>query len=161
MNIFYLDQDPKKAAEYHNDKHVIKMLLETAQLLCTCQVFFGNEDKELYRVTHVNHPSSIWVRESADNYRWTYELFVELQKQYGWRYGKIHMSYRKLRDILMIPPPEIPEIGLTPVRLAMPDVYRTSDPVESYRKYYNEEKARFSAWTLPATVPHWFIYKVK
>ena len=161
MNIFYLDSDPKIAASYHNDVHVIKMLLECAQLLCTAQVYFGNEDKALYRKTHVNHPCSIWIRESADNYRWLYELFINLEREYEARYGKTHMSYRKLRDVVMIPPPEIPEIGPTPVRLAMPDQYKTSDAVESYRRYYNGEKARFSAWSSPATVPYWFIYKVK
>lgn len=159
MNIFYLDTNPAKAALYHNDVHCVKMILEAAQMLCTTHIFYNNEDPLLYRSTHVNHPCNIWLRESANNYRWLYELFVELQKQYGSRYNKVHHSYKTLRDSLLAPPPELPEIPMTPIRLAMPEEYKVEDAVQSYRNYYIGAKASISKWTLPAGVPEWFKIK--
>ena len=86
MNIFYLDKDPKKCAEMHCDKHVVKMILEYAQLLSTAhRVLDGNEWADhvgLYKATHKNHPSAIWARESAGNYFWLNKLFQELCKEY-------------------------------------------------------------------------------
>lgn len=159
MNIFFLDRDPVLAALYHNDVHVTKMVLETAQLLCTVQRYFGNDNRLLYRPTHANHPCCLWLRESKGNYEWTYQLFLELAEQFNLRYGKQHASYIQLKDILSIPPPELEEKGMTPVKLAMPDQYRQNDPVQAYRDYYMGEKARFSTWRHPATIPPWFIVK--
>ena len=72
MNIFYLDSDPYVAAKMHCDKHVVKMILESAQMLSTAhRVLDGDEyadERGLYKMAHKNHPSTIWVRTSTDNY---------------------------------------------------------------------------------------------
>lgn len=161
MNIFFLDVEPRLAALYHNDVHVIKMILESAQLLSTAHQHWNNGDisTELYRPTHIHHPCTQWLMESTENYRWLYELFVELEKQYEQRFGKKHKSYVLLRDLLISPPAELPEIGMTPVRMAMPDQYKQDDPVEAYREYYRKEKAHLASWRQPATIPPWFIKK--
>jgi phage-related protein len=78
MNIFILDKDPKKIAMYHNDKHVVKMIVETAQLLCTAHHVSGTNGDIPYRKTHQNHPCSIWARESIENYNWLLTLLKEL-----------------------------------------------------------------------------------
>src|SRR6056297_2083911 len=111
MNIFYLDEDTSKAAQYHMDKHVRKMIIEYAQLLSTAhRVLDGHvhidtsdtgrkikrwytndwRDEIFYKSTHVNHPSSRWVRESAYNYTYLYNLFCALCDEYIYRFGKKH-----------------------------------------------------------------------
>ena len=90
MNIFALDQNPRKCAEYHNDKHVVKMILETAQLLCGTHWIEGNQAP--YKLSHKNHPSAIWTRECIENYSWLCELGIELSKEYTHRYNKKHKS---------------------------------------------------------------------
>lgn len=86
MNIFYLDSNPTLCAKYHNDKHVVKMILETAQLLCGVHWVTGKEAP--YKLSHKNHPCSIWVRSSLENYLWLCELGLELCDEYTYRYGK-------------------------------------------------------------------------
>ena len=92
MNIFVLDKDPKKCAEYHNDKHVVKMILETAQLLCGVHHMAESKLDIPYRLSHKNHPCSIWARECIENYVWLCDLGMELCKEYTYRYGKRHKS---------------------------------------------------------------------
>ena len=95
MNIFCLDKDPVKAAQMMCDKHIVKMLLESAQLMCTahreldvsCNIM-PNIDKMLYKSTHKNHPSAKWVRESAYNYIWLYRHWVAMNDEYKLRYNK-------------------------------------------------------------------------
>ena len=70
MNIFILDEDPKKCAEYHNDKHVVKMILESAQLLCGVHHMVESGLDVPYGLSHKNHPCSIWARECIENYVW-------------------------------------------------------------------------------------------
>ena len=90
MNIFFLDYDTKKCAKYHCDKHVVKMILETAQLLCGAHWVTGSEAP--YKLSHKNHPCSIWVRESLSNYLYLCDLGLELCKEYTYRYGRTHKS---------------------------------------------------------------------
>ena len=100
MNIFYLDKDPKIATQMHCDKHVVKMILETAQMLSTAhRVLDGDEyadSKGLYKMTHRNHPCSIWVRSSDNNYKWMWDFYDNLLKEYTFRYDKHHASERML-----------------------------------------------------------------
>lgn len=88
MNIFLLDYDVKKCAQSHVDKHVVKMILETAQLLCGAHHVIGTTDNIPYKLSHKNHPCSIWVRESLTNYLYLCELGLELCYEYTYRYGK-------------------------------------------------------------------------
>lgn len=147
MNIFYLHENPIIAAQHHCDKHVVKMILETAQMLSTAHRVLDNvETDNIYKLTHKNHPSSIWVRESSENYKWSYELFIGLLNEYTFRYNKIHKSSR-LIDYLKYTPKNISNKKFIEPPLAMPDEYKSNSTIESYRKYYNKEKLSFARWT--------------
>lgn len=175
MNIFFLDQDPQLAAEYHHDKHVVKMILETAQLLSTAhRVIDGVQyidcssgrkiqrwkmndsfmEERLYKATHMNHPSNVWTRQSKDNYIWLYRLFVNLCHEYTHRYGKVHATCTKLAVILSQPPRKIADIGLTIMPQAMPDEFKDQDSVQAYRNYYIGAKKEQSKYT-KRTTPSW------
>lgn len=154
MNIFYLDEDPKICAEYHNDKHVVKMILETAQLLCGVHWTTGSEAP--YKLSHKNHPCSIWVRSSIENYNWLCQLGLDLCLEFTNRYGKKHKSY----DVIVWcceNKPAIPnDVPFTQPPQAMPEVYKVkNDSVQSYRNYYMGEKRSFSYWKNRKT-PIWF-----
>ena len=149
MNIFYLHSTPKIAAQYHCDKHVVKMILETAQLLyCAHWVLCSkNMPANAYRKTHPNHPSAIWTRESVANYNWLCQLGMELCVEYTHRYGKTHKTQAHLEWLSDNIPEGIMQTINTPLKLAMPDQYKREDPVESYRSYYLGEKARMFKYT--------------
>jgi hypothetical protein len=165
MNIFYLHKDPNKAAEAMINKHVVKMILESAQLLSTAhRVLDGKEviklsannrrmkrwehpdpilEEQLYKSTHINHPSAIWARESNQNYQWLYEHFIALNNEYKKRYGKNHLSVIKLQDVLKVLPQNIPSGPFTEPTPAMPDQYKKeNNSLMSYHSYYVAEKLR-------------------
>jgi hypothetical protein len=167
MNIFHLDNDPIKAAQMMLDKHVVKMIVEYAQLMSTAHRVLDGEhyygktvngrkiarwkhptlDNQLYKASHVNHPSNIWLRESDDNYFWLYRHFRSACKEYTHRYGKYHLTDTRLSDILLNIPKNIPKVGLTKFAQAMPDYCKREDPVDAYRFYYLNEKRSFAKWT--------------
>ena len=182
MNIFYLDHNHKVCAEMHNDKHCIKMILEYAQLLSTAHrvldgvlttdrggaagrqrttyILSDSRDTMLYRATHINHPSAIWVRKSYENYEWLYTLFIELMKEYTYRYGKNH-ACEKLIDALYTPPTHIPKgVGFTEPTPAMPDEVKVAgDSIASYKNYYISNKQHLASWQgkiNSRSVPKWF-----
>ena len=156
MNIFVLDWDVKKCAMYHNDKHVVKMILETAQLLCGVHHMTESPSENVpYKLSHKNHPCSIWARESMDNYLWLCELGMELCAEYTFRYGKRHKSQQVI-EWCIDNRPNIPEEGFTVPAKAMPDQYKVEDVVQSYRNYYLGEKKSFSNWK-NRSVPSWFL----
>lgn len=140
MNIFVLDADPVRAAQWQCDRHVIKMTLETAQLLCSVHHFFGY--KAPYKKTHINHPCAVWARESLANYEWLLAHGKALGEEYTARYGKIHKSVSAMPD----PIKELPDIELTPFVLAMPSQYWSDSAVKSYRAYYKGAKNKFATW---------------
>ena len=109
MNIFYLDKCPNKAAKVQYNKHVVKMILESAQMLCAAHHVLGNPDDVPYKLAHKNHPSTIWVRENSLHYEWLYEHFVALSREYNKRYGKTHMSFDKCYVPCMSHPENIHE----------------------------------------------------
>jgi hypothetical protein len=179
MNIFYLHSDPTIAAQMQCNKHVVKMIVEYAQLLSTAhRVIDGDcyiartaktnrrikrwelpdqREQILYKASHVNHPSNIWARESKQNYEWLYEHFCSLCDEYTYRYGRLHETDRKLRAILASPPARIPDIGRTPIRLAIDraDCIK-DDPIESYRAYYISKQERFKMIWTNRQIPEWF-----
>ncbi len=177
MNIFYLDKDIDKAAEYHNDKHCVKMIVETAQLLSTAhRILDGTEyysktangrkikrwkhpnsnlENTLYKASHVNHPSAKWVRESKGNYNYLYKLFNALSNEYTYRYGKTHLTYQKLHDVLAAVPQNIPDKEFTQPPPAMPDDVKNSDSLIAYRDYYKKYKSHIAVWTKRDT-PSWY-----
>ena len=191
MNIFYLDHDVRKCAEMHNDKHVVKMILEYAQLLSTAHrildgvvstgvsqsgrkktvyVLADNRDTILYSATHINHPSAVWVRQSAQNYMWLAELLEECCKEYTHRYDKVHKVERDglmqaLKNQFPTNIPDGPFTGPTP---AMPEdvkvlreVYTDRyeiDSLASYRNYYIQNKTHLANWKKRGA-PEWYITK--
>ena len=88
MNIFVTHPDPMLSAMFLDDKRVIKMVLESAQLLSTAMIQLGGCGP--YKPCYINHPCSIWTRDCRHNYNWLYFHFVYLCEQYTDRYGKIH-----------------------------------------------------------------------
>ena len=143
MNIFYLSEDITKCAEYHVDKHVVKMPLETAQLLCTVHWICGGEAP--YRKTHINHPSSRWVRHSIENYRWLCKLGKALCREYTHRYGKIHKC-EQIIDWCTINEPVLPKLGFTTPTPAMADEFKLNNSLLSYRNYYINGKSHLASW---------------
>jgi hypothetical protein len=164
MNIFYISDNPVIAAQAMTDKHVVKMILESAQLLSTAhRALDGQEfiqlsksgarlrkwnhpdphmDATLYKSTHLNHPSGIWVRQSAENYMWLYKHFIALSEEYYQRYGKRHASELLLSGLLSKTPNKIPKIRRTPMLVAITDTqwHVPNNPLQSYRNYYVGEK---------------------
>ena len=143
MNIFILSFNPRIAAEHHCDKHVVKMILETAQLLYSAQWTSPRLTlpQNAYKNTHRNHPCAIWTRESLDNYVWLCELGHALCAEYTFRYGKIHKTQSHI-EWLAANLPELPKIGITEIRQAMPPEYKRPNPVEAYQTYYRENKLK-------------------
>ena len=161
MNIFYLHPDPLTAAEMHCDKHCVKMILETAQMLCTAhRTLDGDEQADklgMYKTVHLNHPSTKWVRGSLLQYEWTYHLFKFLCSEYTHRFNKVHKTDAKLRKALSTPPLAITdESAYTSPPQCMPDQYKVlDDAVQAYRNYYIGEKAYFAKWAYTRT-PEWW-----
>jgi hypothetical protein len=155
MNIFILDKDVKKCAQYHCDKHVVKMILETAQLLCgvhhvTAQV----TDQVPYKLSHKNHPCAIWTRESLSNYLFLCELGLALCDEYTHRYGKRHKSLQVILWCINNRP-NIPDKEFTEPAKAMPEEYKVKSVVDSYRNYYRGAKSGFTTWK-NRDIPKWF-----
>ena len=177
MNLFYLDEDLDKCAEYHVDKHIVKMPLEAAQLLCTAVWVdhllgfvpraLNAEEREVLNkskseIKHLpmeerpltpylpmmyNHPCTIWTRSSLDNFEWVHCYANALNDEYHYRYGKLHKSV--IEVVNRLPEPKnMPRKGLTPFGMAMPDELKDEDDViGSYRLYYHTDKATFANWS--------------
>ncbi|MFP4379584.1 MAG: pyrimidine dimer DNA glycosylase/endonuclease V [Candidatus Sumerlaeia bacterium] len=154
MNIFVLDHDIRKCARYHADQHVIKMILESTQLLCTVINLHGG--KAPYKSTHIKHPCVYWAGESAQNWRWLQRLALALNDEYRYRYRK-NTDHGSAIVARKLDPLDLPDTGLTEFAQAMPDAYKVpGDPVAAYRKFYIAEKSRFAKWTRRKP-PSWYI----
>lgn len=145
MNIFFLHWNPRICARWHLDKHVVKMILESCQLLCGAHWMTDSEFEPVYKITHKNHPCAKWVRESLSNYKWLVMLTAELCSEYTYRYERVHKCQSMLKDLISNLPP-IVDNGLTYPARAMPDKYKKSDPMISYRLYYLHDKTRILSW---------------
>ena len=183
MNIFHLDEILELCAQYHCDKHVVKMIIEYAQLLSTAHrvLDFSGKTKEitknnrlverftleddflnskLYKASHIMHPCGIWVRECAGNYHYLYKLFLYLHDEFVYRYGKTHATFTLLGDILKSLPKNInqaSEINYSSIPLCMPEEYKTSSYIQSYRNFYiyGKSKAFEVTWKNRET-PEWY-----
>ena len=186
MNIFVLNNDPVIAAQDQCDKHVVKMIVESAQMLSTVHRMLDGvmerrpsksgamlqywkllDEREdiLYKACHFNHPSTIWTREGCCNYTWHYNHFIALCDEYTYRYGKIHSTDTKLREALKHQPNNI-KTGKTSFKLAMsanPECVVTglggTDAVESYRNFYHTKQDRFKMDWTKRPIPEWFTVK--
>ena len=180
MNIFILDNDPVIAAQEQCDKHVVKMIVESSQMLSTVhrmldgvmerrpsksgallQYWKLNDKREqtLYKACHFGHPSTVWTRESDMNYDWHYKHFIALCDEYSYRYGKVHSTDTKLRHALQVQPNKIPKLKhMTPFKLAMgsnPECV-LEDAVESYRRFYETKQKKFNMVWSKRPIPAWF-----
>ena len=145
MNIFYLDKDPYKAASHFYDKHKVKMILESAQMLCTAHHVCGNPDDAPYRRAHLMHPSTIWARQSRPNYFWLYEHMIALGQEYTKRYGKIHMTIDKCKFALSYCPDGITSEQFTEPPQCMPDEYKVPGcSITAYWNYYEQDKYKIA-----------------
>ena len=180
MNIFVLDKDPVVAAQMLCDKHVSKMIVESAQMLSTAhrlldgvpekrpsrsgktmQAYYAFNDVRddiYYRVVHKGHPCTKWTMESLQNYDWHYGHFVAMGKEFAYRRNKDHKTFLQLGQILAAPPENIPNIGLTEFAQAMqayPECMVEGDAVQAYRNYYHRAKP-FAKWEWKREAPSWW-----
>lgn len=145
MNIFYLNKNPKIAAEWHCDKHVVKMIIESAQMLYCAHWILDPDVIPIfaYKKAHINHPCTIWVRESYENYMWLCSLAWWLCREYTFRYAsKVHKTQEHIEWLIGHPPASIPRLGITKFRLAMPNQFKCENPIEAYRTFYRESKMK-------------------
>ena len=152
MNIFVLDTDITRCARYHCDQHVSKMILESAQMLCTALNEKGMETP--YRSTHARHPCTLWVGESYDNFRWLCDLAAALNAEFRYRFER-RDDHKSMAVVEKVSAMEFASLGLTPFAQAMPDQYKVAgNAVAAYRNFYIGEKLGFAKWT-KRKPPHW------
>lgn len=149
MNIFVLDYCPIKAAQLQCNKHVIKIILESAQIMSTIAHKVGVSSR--YKPTHANHPCTVWAGKFKGNYEWLAIHALELCKEYTYRYGKVHKSQEVIEELLSVAD-KLPS-GYSSFVQCMPDEYKDIDAVSAYRKYYCSKT--FAKWT-KREVPEWF-----
>lgn len=155
MNIFVVDLDPAQAAHDLCNRHVCKMVIETAQLLATCYPLGTLR----YKHTHVNHPCAVWARASLSNFRWLLAHGLWIAEEYAARYGRDHASAEVIESCLGLTP-AIQDVGLTPFARAIKEPWKTQTAclsvVDAYRAYYLGDKARFARWSPRAVAPSWW-----
>ena len=177
MNIFRVSNDPAESAQQLCDKHIVKMPSESGLMLSTAHrvldgvpvkrlsktgkrvlTYYTHPDDDiLYKAAYCNHPSTLWTRESRANYLWHYNFFIAMCEEYTYRYGRVHGTQIKLAEYLATPPKNIPDIGETPLRLAMkahPECEVPGDAVTSYRNFYVTKE--FSMIWTKRKIPDWF-----
>ena len=156
MNIFYLHHDPRAAAQWHCDRHCSKMIIEYAQLLSTAWHVLGLDNKGATSLTHVNHPSAVWVRESADHYRWLVSLWRELHTEFEWRRLHKHKCYVDRYRYLKNPPVGMPEKGFVEPPQCMDEKYKIDgDCVAAYQQYYRKGKTHVVSYQWGRLAPSW------
>ena len=160
MNIFYLDRDPVIAAQMMCDKHVVKMILESAQMLSTAHRVLDGDDYAnetgMYKMAHKNHPSTIWVRSSFDNYVWLWDHMTALMREYTHRYGKHHATERLKECLAQVPTNISFGVKFTDPPQCMPELCKGENTVLAYQNYYIIEKSGFARWT-KREIPAWFL----
>jgi hypothetical protein len=177
MNIFYLSNDPRDCAIQHVDKHVVKMTLEYGQLMSTAhrvldgEPYYGKtknnrnilrfllpdqREEVIWKASHINHPSGLWVRASSSHYQWMYELWLQMLGEYTYRYGKKHSVERMIPWFKKLPDNISNKGWLSDPTPAMPDEYKTKNSIDSYRNYYQGDKRSFASWK-NRDKPTWFV----
>jgi hypothetical protein len=184
MNIFALHHKPRKAARWHADRHVVKMILETVQLLYTahwvlwypalaekgCRALLETlsappsiltapsllySSQRGYRPSHANHPCAVWARQTLGNYRWLVELGLELAREYTHRYGRVHACQVHVEWLKANEPQGIRRVPRrTPFACAMPEYIEGLTPIDRYQEYYRQEKQHLLQYTR-RHLPHW------
>lgn len=170
MNTFFLERDewgelcPYLSAMSLCDKHVNNQQKEMAQMMATAVHLAMGEAAPgpdiIYKPTHPNHGTTVWVRNSIENFEWGYAYGVFVCEAYTNRYGKIHAckkfldnAYKLRRHI------DFPESGLTRPYLAMPDECKVDDVVQSYRNWYMMKAHDFFMQWKFSNPPEWWPYQ--
>ena len=167
MNLFILSRNIQECVEFMFDKHIVKIILEAVQMLCTAIWMLDAESEihqkiKLYKIAHKNHPVTIWMRTSLENYIWTLDLVEAMHQEWKYRYNhtdKEHKSYILSTYLREYAPSadKFPSVGLTPFAMAMPDECKREDPIEAYRIYYQSpEKRKLASWK-KRDKPSWFV----
>jgi len=165
MNIFVLDESPITSAQMQCDKHIVKMPLETAQMLCSVWHRYGLADKIPYREAHKNHPCTLWAGDSAKNYEWLWQHGMELCFEYTRRYNKIHKCQQVIMDLKKFHASLFDFNKGTPHPQCMPDEYKCTEgtynslefaPVLAYRQYYVNAKKDIAKWEKSRSMPSWY-----
>lgn len=184
MNIFVLSENPVEAAQLQCNAHIVKMIVESAQMLSTAHRVLDGilkrapsksgktmskhwtlpDDREatMYKAVHMNHPCTVWTMSSSANYDWHYRHFIALCEEYTYRYNKIHATERLLAAYLRQIPKNIKFGDRTQFPLAMksnPECMFPNDPVKSYRMFYQTKQDRFKMVWTKREVPEWFKQK--
>ena len=167
MNIFILDESPIISAQMQCDKHIVKMPLETAQMLCSVWYRYGLGDKVPYKEAHKNHPCTLWAGDSMDNYNWLWLHGMELCFEYTRRYNKIHKCQQVIMDLEVYQCPFVFPITdcSTHHPQCMPDEYKSTElrihnnSVRAYRRYYVNDKKDIAKWEKGRNAPDWYVNK--
>lgn len=161
MNIFYTSKCPKQSAHDHCTIHMRKMIIEYAQLLSTAHRLIDGVQCQnhtvLYKATHKNHPSAVWVRQSHRHYVWLYKCFAQLCMNYSVHSGKQHATATKLLKVLETPPINIPDNSFVTPPQCMPEEFHTSNCEISYKKYLTAKYKEWSNRSKPLKVD--FLFK--
>lgn len=160
MNIFWLDNDPATNAQYHGDQHIIKMIIESAQMLSVALRENGRDDDFLTGSSHVNHPCTKWVRESRENYTRLYDLATALYDEKLERFGGGHKSYEERIALMPREPDCIGSHGPTERPLCMPDQFHSDDVVLAYRAYYGAKMGQGKVRYNHSEEPPWLSSKL-
>jgi len=150
-----LDKDPILCSKYHVDKHVVKMILETTQLLNNAMALTDTAYTPVYKVTYVNHPASVWARQTAGNFLWLYRLGKQLCHEYTYRYHKQHKCQKIIDITIGYRHFKNRDTSMTPFAQCMPDYCKCIDAIKAYRKYYVYEKKHIAKWTGREKPPWW------
>jgi len=180
MNVFVLHTDPVVAARMQCDRHVVKMTVESAQMLSTAHRMLDGEpskrpsksgkrmvphftlpdwrEQTFYKAVHFHHPCTVWTMKSSENYFWHWRHFESLCKEYTFRYGKVHRSEDLLLEALRRAPDNIPEGALSkwPLAMGAAPQCKTDDVVLSYRAFYQTKQERFKMVWSRRNIPEWF-----
>lgn len=163
MNLFLLSYNIELCAQWHCDKHVVKMILELTQMLYTAHHMIRpeklTEAPQAYKCAHKNHPMTIWVRTTRANYKFTCKLAWGLVDEFRYRYGHDHKCARHLEWLSCNEPVGICWVrGITEVPQCMPDEFKVpGDPLEGYKNYYLGAKRSIAEWKKNRPAPPWWI----
>ena len=152
MNIFILDSNPVLSVIYHTDKHIVKMPIESTQILCTVLHHTQQAPDWAYKPTHKTHPCVKWASESLDNWIWLQNYTLLLGKEYTFRYNKYHKS---IEIAQYLPTPNLPSLGLTPFAKCVPEEFKGLPVIEAYRQYFIKYKNHIKHYTR-RPIPEWW-----
>lgn len=167
MNMFILDDNIERAAQMHHDVHCRKMILETAQILCTASHDIFVNYTPPYKNTHRHHPLVKWAGETLANYRYCVLFGIHLGNEYTYRFNKTHKSSLVIDEINeecwvyenINPLKKKTQLNLTKMPLCVDEEFQHLPDVQAHRRNYNknklhDKKGRRAVWTKRG-IPYW------